>query len=67
MNRQDFENAINDYLTNSGQDEGLWDVWGASIEMRDRFEVESIDDVDPDEFVSILQKYDCSSEFTDRY
>ena len=29
MNRQDFENAINDYLTNSGQDEGLWDVWGA--------------------------------------
>lgn len=57
MNRQDFENAINDYLINSGQDVGLWDVWGASIEMRDRFEVESIDDVDPDEFVSILQEY----------
>lgn len=57
MNRQDFENAINDYLINSGKAAGLWDVWGASIEMRDHFEVESIDDVDPDEFVSILQEY----------
>lgn len=56
MNLNDFENAINDYLTNSDQNPEDWDVWGAAIQMRDAYpEAESIDDVDPDEFTKILQ------------
>lgn len=54
----DFENAITDYLENSGQNPNDWDVDGAAREMRDTYEVESIDEIDSDEFIAILQKHE---------
>ena len=59
MNLNDFKNAIKDYITNSGQNHNDWDVDEAAREMRDTFtEAESIDDVDQDEFITILQKHE---------
>lgn len=59
MNLNDFKNAIKDYIINSGQNLNDWDVDEAAREMRDMFpEVKSIDDVDPDEFIMILQKHE---------
>lgn len=55
MNLNDFKNAIEDYLINSGQNLDDWAIEGAAREMRDKYYVESIDDVDPDEFTEILQ------------
>lgn len=56
MNLNDFKNAIYGYIINSGQHLNDWDVDEAAREMRDKFDVESIDDVDPDEFTEILQR-----------
>lgn len=57
MNLNDFRNAIEDYIINSGKNINDWDIDGAAREMRDMFtEAESIDDVDPDEFTEILQR-----------
>ena len=50
----DFKNAINDYLTYSGQNPDDWDVDGAAVEMRCRYDVDSIDDIPADEFADIL-------------
>lgn len=59
MYMPDYENAIADYLTNSGQNTEDWDVAGAAWEMREKFpEIDSIDQVDPDEFTEILMKYE---------
>lgn len=59
MNLNDFKNAIKDYIINSGQNLNDWDVDEAAREMRDTFtEAESIDDVDPDEFITMLQKHE---------
>ena len=58
MNLNDFQNAINDYLTNSNQNPEDWDVWGAAKELRDAHEVDSIDEIDPDEFIETLKKYE---------
>lgn len=58
MNLNDFKNAIEDYLTNSGQNPNEWDVDEAAREMRDKYEVENIDDIDYDEFITILQKHE---------
>ena len=58
MNLNDFQNAINDYLENSGQNPDDWDVWSAAIQMRDMFpEAESIDDVEPDDFTDIMERF----------
>lgn len=55
----DYEKAIADYLTNSGEDYYDWDVAGAACEMREKFpDIDSIDQVDPDEFIEILMKYE---------
>jgi hypothetical protein len=55
----DFENAITDYLENSGQNPEDWDVWSAAIQMRDMFpEAESIDDVPSGAFIEILKNHD---------
>nr|DAJ52286.1 MAG TPA: hypothetical protein [Caudoviricetes sp.] len=55
----DYENAIADYLTNSGQNPKDWDIAGAAWEMREKFpDIDSIDQVDPDEFTEILMKYE---------
>lgn len=57
VNLNDFVNAVNDYLTNSGQNTDDWDVWRAAIQMRDAFpEAESVDDIDPDDFNEILSE-----------
>lgn len=55
----DYENAIADYLTNSGQNPEDWDVAGAAREMREKSpDIDSIDQVDPDEFTEIIMKYE---------
>lgn len=55
----DYENAIADYLTNSGEDYHNWDVAGAAWEMREKFpNIDCIDQVDPDEFTEILKNHD---------
>lgn len=55
----DYENAIADYLTNSGQNPEDWDVIGAAWEMSERFPgIDNIDQVYPDEFTEILMKYE---------
>lgn len=56
MNLNDFRDAIEDYIINSGQNLNDWDVDGAAREMCDKYDVESIDDVDQDEFTEILQR-----------
>lgn len=53
----DFKNAINDYLTNSGQNPDDWDVDGAAVEMRCSYDVDSIDDIPADEFTDILVRF----------
>ena len=58
MNLNDFQNAINDYLTNSNQNPEDWDVWEAAKELRDAHEVDSIDEIDPDEFIETLKKHE---------
>ena len=56
MNFNDFQNAINDYLTNCGQNPEDWDVIGAAWEMSERFpDIDSIDQIDSDEFTAILE------------
>ena len=55
----DYENAIADYITNSGQNPEDWDIEGAAWEMREKFpDISSIDQVDPDEFTEILMKHE---------
>lgn len=58
MNLNDFKNAIKDYIINSGQNLNDWDVEEAAREMRDKYDVENIDDIDDDEFIMILQKHE---------
>ena len=58
MYLNDFENAITDYLENSGQNPKDWDVWEAAKELRDAHEVDSIDEIDPDEFIETLKKHE---------
>ena len=56
MNLNDFQNAINDYLTNCGQNPEGWDVCGAAIQLRDEYpNAESIDDIDPDDFNDAIE------------
>jgi hypothetical protein len=57
MNLDDFVNAITDYLENSGQNPKDWDVWEAAKELRDAHDVDSIDEIGPDEFTAILEKH----------
>lgn len=57
MNLNDFKNAIEDYIINSGQNPNDWDVEEAAREMRDTYDVESIDDVDYEGFITIIQKH----------
>lgn len=53
----DYKNAIADYLIYSGQYPEDWDVDGAAREVREKFpDIDSIDQVDPDEFTKILVK-----------
>lgn len=54
----DFKNAIEDYLINSGQNLDDWSIEEAAREMRDKYDVESIDDIDYDDFITILQKHE---------
>lgn len=55
----DFENAITDYLENSGQNPNDWDVWSAAIQLRDEYpNAESIDDIDPDDFNDALKNHE---------
>lgn len=55
----DYENAIADYLTNCDQNPEDWDVAGAAWEMREKFPgIDSIDQVDQDEFTEIIMKYE---------
>lgn len=58
MYLQDYEDAIADYLTNSGEDYHNWDVTGAAWEMREKFD--GIDQIDPDEFIAILKNHNDS-------
>lgn len=58
MNLNDFKNAIKDYIINSGQNLNDWDIDEAAREMRDKYDVENIDDIDDDEFITILQKHE---------
>lgn len=59
MNLSDFQNAINDYLTNCGQNPEDWDVCGAAIQLRDEYpSAESIDDIDPDDFTGALENHE---------
>lgn len=53
----DFKNAINDYLTYSGMSPEDLDVDGAAVEMRCRYDVDSIDDIPSDEFTDILERF----------
>lgn len=53
----DFKNAINDYLTYSGMNPEDWDVDGAAVEMKCRYDVDSIDDIPADEFTDILVRF----------
>lgn len=57
MNLNDFQNAINDYLTNCGMNPEDWDVDGAAVEMRCSYDVDSIDDIPADEFTDILEHF----------
>lgn len=51
----DFQNVINDYLTNCGQNPEDWDVWEAAIQLRDEYlNAESFDDIDLDDFSNAL-------------
>lgn len=58
MNLNDFKNAIKDYIINSGQNLNDWDIDEAAREMRDKYDVENIDDIDDDEFITILQNHE---------
>ena len=58
MNLNDFQNAINDYLTNCDQNPEDWDVCEAAKELRDAHDVDSIDEIDSDEFIETLKKYE---------
>lgn len=58
MNLNDFKNAIEDYIINGGQNLNEWDVEEAAREMRDKYDVENIDEIDYDEFITILQKHE---------
>ena len=59
MNLNDFQNAINDYLTNCDQNPEDWDVWGTAIQLRDEYpNAESIDDIDPDDFNDALKNHE---------
>lgn len=58
MYLQDYEDAIADYLTNSGEDYHNWDVTGAAWEMREKFDgIDCIDQIDHDEFIAILKNH----------
>lgn len=54
----DFKNAIKEYIINCGQNPNDWDIDEAALEMRDKYDVENIDDIDGDEFIAILQKHE---------
>lgn len=55
----DYEDAIADYLTNSGEDYHNWDVTGAAWEMREKFHgIDCIDQIDHDEFIAILKNHE---------
>ena len=55
----DYENAINDYLTNCGQNPEDWDVCEAAIQLRDEYpNAESIDDIDPDDFNDAIENHE---------
>ena len=59
MNLNDFKNEINDYLTNCDQNPEDWDVWSAAIQLRDEYpNAESIDDIDPDDFIDALKNHE---------
>lgn len=58
MNLNDFKNAIEDYIISGWQNPNDWDVDEAAREMRDKFDVESIDDIYYDDFITILQKHE---------
>ena len=58
MNLNDFKNAIKDYIINSGQDVNGWDLDEAAREMRDNYDVESIDDIEYGEFITILMNHE---------
>ena len=52
------KNAIEDYIINSGQNLNDWDIEEAAREMRDKYDVENIDDIDYDEFITILENHE---------
>lgn len=59
MNLNDFQNAINDYLTNSNQNPEDWDVLSAAIQLRDEYpNAESIDDIDTDDFNDAIKNHE---------
>lgn len=59
MNLNDFQNAINDFLTNCDQNPEDWDVWATAIQLRDEYpNAESIDDIDPDYFNDALKDHE---------
>lgn len=59
MNLNDFQNEINNYLTNCGQNPENWDVLGAATQLRDEYpNAESIDDIDPDDFTDALENHE---------
>lgn len=53
----DFKSAIDGYLIDSGRNPEDWDVDGAAVEMRCRYDVDGIDDIPPDEFTDILERF----------
>lgn len=53
----DFKNAIDGYLAYGGRNPDDWDVYGAAVEMRCRYDVDGIDDIPADELADILERF----------
>jgi hypothetical protein len=62
MNAYEISLAIEQYLRNCGQNPKEWDVEAAADEIAESGEIDSIDDVDPDEFSKVLEKHQITEE-----
>lgn len=62
MNAYEIGLAIEQYLRNCGQNPEEWDVEAAAGEIAESGKIDSIDDVDPDEFSKVLEKHQITEE-----
>lgn len=62
MTRTEYKSFIEDYLINSGVDADEFDVDGMADRMADAYDGMDAEDIDPDEFIELLEEFERTEE-----